>query len=156
MGSSFIGELPSGIPQNLVPYITQTAIGIRKKLTVFGGDYPTRDGTCLRDYIHISDLANSHQVALKYLINLKESSFYEFYNVGTGKGTTVLELINSFEKVNNLKLNFHIGNRRPGDIIEAYADCSKINKDLGWKSKCKIDEALESAWKWEKNLNSKV
>ena len=97
-------------------------------------------------------MANSHEVALKYLLNLKEYSFYEAYNVGTGKGTTVLEVVKSFEKVNNLKLNFHIGDRRPGDIIEAYADCSKINKDLGWESKFKIDEALESAWKWENNL----
>ena len=153
--SALIGELPNGIPQNLVPYITQTAIGLRKKLTVFGDDYPTRDGTCVRDYIHITDLANSHESALKYLMNLKESRFYEFYNVGTGKGTTVLEIIKSFEKVNNLKLNFYIGDRRPGDIIEAYADCSKINKDLGWKSKLKINEALKSAWKWEKYLNSK-
>ena len=153
--SALIGELPSGVPQNLVPYITQTAIGLRKELTIFGSDYPTRDGTCIRDYIHICDLANSHELALKYLLNLKECSFYEFYNVGTGNGTTVLELVNAFEKVNNLKLNFQIGDRRPGDIIEAYADCSKINKDLGWKSRFKIDEALESAWKWEKNLNSK-
>ena len=97
-------------------------------------------------------MANSHEVALKHLFNLKECSFYESYNVGTGKGTTVLEVVKSFEKVNNLKLNFHIGDRRPGDIIEAYADCSKINKDLGWISKFKIDEALESAWKWENNL----
>ena len=150
--SALIGELPNGVPQNLVPYITQTAIGLRKELTIFGNDYPTRDGTCIRDYIHISDLANSHEVALKYLLNLNENSFYEFYNVGTGKGTTVLEVVNTFEKVNNLKLNFHIGDRRPGDIIQAYADCSKINKDLGWKSKFKIDDALESAWKWENNL----
>tara|TARA_A100001388_G_C28761966_1_gene498346 strand:+ start:1306 stop:2343 length:1038 start_codon:yes stop_codon:yes gene_type:complete len=150
--SALIGELPNGVPQNLVPYITQTAIGLRKELTIFGSDYPTRDGTCIRDYIHISDLANSHEAALKYLLNLKEFSFCESYNVGTGKGTSVLEVVNLFEKVNNLKLNFHIGDRRPGDIIEAYADCSKINKELGWKSKYKIDEALESAWKWENNL----
>ena len=153
--SALIGELPNGVPQNLVPYITQTAIGIREELTIFGSDYPTKDGTCIRDYIHVIDLAISHIDSLNYLINLNEKNHYSFFNVGTGNGTTVLELVNTFEKVNKIKLNYSFGGRRDGDIIEAFADCSKIHNELKWKANLTLEEALESAWKWEKNLNSK-
>ena len=150
-----IGELPNGVPQNLVPFITQTAIGIREELTIFGSDYPTKDGTCIRDYIHVIDLAISHIDSLKYLINLNEKNHYSFFNVGTGNGTTVLELVNTFEKVNKIKLNYSFGERRDGDITKAFADCSKIYNELKWKANLTLEEALESAWKWEKNLNSK-
>ena len=153
--SALIGELPNGVPQNLVPYITQTAIGIREELTIFGSDYPTKDGTCIRDYIHVIDLAISHIDSLNYLINLNEKNHYSFFNVGTGNGTTVLELVNSFEKVNKIKLNYSFGERRDGDITKAFADCSKIYNELKWKANLTLEEALESAWKWEKNLNSK-
>ena len=119
-----IGELTNGVPQNLVPYITQTAIGIREELTIFGSDYPTKDGTCIRDYIHVIDLAISHIDSLNYLINLNEKNHYSFFNVGTGYGTTVLELVNTFEKVNKIKLNYSFGGRRDGDIIEAFAHSS--------------------------------
>ena len=150
-----IGELPNGVPQNLVPYITQAAIGIREELTIFGSDYPTKDGTCIRDYIHVIDLAISHIDSLNYLINLNEKNHYGFFNVGTGNGTTVLELVNTFEKVNKIKLNYSFGERRDGDITKAFADCSKIYNELKWKANLTLEEALESAWKWEKNLNSK-
>ena len=153
--SALIGELPNGVPQNLVPYITQTAIGIREELTIFGSDYPTKDGTCIRDYIHVIDLAISHIDSLNYLINLNEKNHYSFFNVGTGNGTTVLELVNTFEKVNKIKLNYSFGERRDGDITKAFADCSKIYNELKWKANLTLEEALESAWKWEKNLNSK-
>ena len=153
--SALIGELPNGVPQNLVPFITQTAIGIREELTIFESDYPTKDGTCIRDYIHVIDLAISHIDSLNYLINLNEKNHYSFFNVGTGNGTTVLELVNTFEKVNKIKLNYSFGGRRDGDITEAFADCSKIYNELKWKANLTLEEALESAWKWEKNLNSK-
>ena len=153
--SALIGELPNGVPQNLVPYITQTAIGIREELTIFGSDYPTKDGTCIRDYIHVIDLAISHIDSLNYLINLNEKNHYSFFNVGTGNGTTVLELVNTFEKVNKIKLNYSFGERRDGDITKDFADCSKIYNELKWKANLTLEEALESAWKWEKNLNSK-
>lgn len=147
--SAKIGELPIGIPQNLVPFITQTAIGIREQLSVFGNDYPTPDGTCIRDYIHVVDLAKAHVVALKRLLNNKNKDNYETFNLGTGKGSSVLEVINSFESVSGKKLNYKIVGRREGDIISAYADTKKANNELGWKAQLSLDDALSSAWKWE-------
>lgn len=150
--STKIGELPIGVPQNLVPFITQTAIGIREQLSVFGDDYPTQDGTCIRDYIHVVDLAKAHVIALQRLINNKNNSNYETFNVGTGKGSSVLEVIKSFEKVSGQKLNYKITNRRAGDIISAYADTTKANSELGWKAKLTLDDAMSSAWEWEQHI----
>ena len=154
--SILIGELPLGVPQNLVPYITQTAIGIRKELSVFGNDYNTYDGTAIRDYIHVVDLAKAHVVAIKRLINKKNKSQMEFFNVGTGKGSSVLEIIKSFEKVNNLKLNYKIVGRRKGDVTIYLADVSFANKELGWKSKLTLNDALRSAWLWQLKQNNNV
>ena len=150
--STEIGELPIGVPQNLVPFITQTGIGLREQLSVFGGDYPTSDGTCVRDYIHVVDLAKAHVVALERLMNAKNEENYEVFNVGTGKGSTVLEAIKSFEKVSGKKLNYKIVDRRPGDITSAYADTTKANKVLGWKAESTLDEAMKSAWLWEQKI----
>jgi UDP-glucose 4-epimerase len=147
--SSKIGELPLGVPQNLVPFITQTAIGIREQLSVFGDDYPTPDGTCIRDYIHVVDLAKAHVVALKRLLNNANKNNYETFNLGTGTGSSVLEVIASFERVSGERLNYKITDRRAGDIISAYADTSKANTDLGWKAELTLDDALRSAWQWE-------
>lgn len=152
--SAEIGELPIGVPQNLVPFITQTGIGMRKELSVFGSDYPTPDGTCIRDYIHVVDLAKAHVVALKRLIDKKNETAVEVFNVGTGKGSSVLEVIRSFEKVSGQKLPYKLVERRDGDIIEAYADTQKANSVLGWKAQSTLDEAIESAWKWEKKIRS--
>ncbi len=150
--SAQIGELPIGVPQNLVPFITQTATGIREKLSVFGDDYPTPDGTCIRDYIHVVDLANAHVVALQRLIDGKHTENYEVYNVGTGTGSSVLEVIASFERVSNKKLNYEIVGRRAGDVIQAYADTTKANQVLGWKAESTLDEAMRSAWEWEQKI----
>ena len=150
--SARIGELPIGVPQNLVPFITQTAIGLREQLAVFGDDYPTPDGTCIRDYIHVVDLAKAHVVALQRLLNGLNRSNYETFNLGTGKGSSVLEVIQSFERVSGQKLNYRIANRRPGDITTAYADTTKANKDLGWKAELSLDDAMRSAWKWEQQI----
>ena len=147
-----IGELPIGVPQNLVPFITQTAIGIREQLSVFGDDYPTSDGTCIRDYIHVVDLAKAHVIALQRLIDGNNVANYETFNVGTGTGSTVLEVINSFEKMSGQKLNYKIADRRAGDIISAYADTSKANNELGWKAELTLDDAMQSAWIWEQNI----
>lgn len=144
-----IGELPLGIPQNLVPFITQTAAGIRKELSVFGDDYPTPDGTAIRDYIHVVDLAKAHIAALERLMNGKNKTNYEVFNVGSGAGSSVLEIVKAFEKVNNLTLNYKIVDRRPGDVTAAYANTSYANEELGWKTEKSLDEALESAWKWQ-------
>ncbi len=144
-----IGELPLGVPQNLIPFITQTAAGIRKELSVFGNDYPTKDGTAIRDYIHVVDLAKAHIAALKRLINKNNKNNFEFFNVGTGKGSSVLEVINTFENVSGKKLNYKIVGRREGDITAAYADTTIANKELNWKTEKTLDEALESAWKWQ-------
>ena len=151
-GSAEIGELPIGIPQNLIPYVTQTAAGIRKELSVFGGDYPTSDGTAIRDYIHVVDLAKAHTVAMKRLLDRKNKSPFEVFNIGTGKGTSVLEVIKAFEKVTNQPLNYNIVGRREGDIIEAYADTSLANNELKWKAELNLEEALDSAWKWQLTL----
>jgi len=150
--SGEIGELPIGVPQNLVPFITQTGMGIREQLSVFGGDYPTEDGTCIRDYIHVVDLAKAHVVALERLMNGKNQDNYEVFNVGTGTGSTVLEVIKSFERVSGKKLNYKIVDRRPGDITSAYADTTKANKVLGWKAESTLDEAMKSAWLWEEKI----
>ena len=153
--SAKIGELPIGVPQNLVPFITQTAMGIREQLSVFGNDYPTPDGTCIRDYIHVVDLAKAHVIALKRLLENKNESNYETFNLGTGKGSSVLEVINSFEKVSGEKLNYKIVDRREGDVISAYADTKKANDELGWKSQLTLDDAMRSAWKWEQVVRGK-
>ncbi len=144
-----IGELPLGVPQNLIPFITQTAVGIRKELSVFGDDYPTIDGTAVRDYIHVVDLAKAHIAALQRLINKNNKENFEYFNVGTGTGSSVLEVINAFEKVSGKKLNYKIVSRRAGDITAAYADTTIANKELNWKTKKTLEEALDSAWKWQ-------
>jgi UDP-glucose 4-epimerase len=152
--SGAIGELPIGVPQNLVPFITQTAIGLREKLSVFGNDYPTPDGTCIRDYIHVVDLAKAHVVALQRLINKENSEKVETFNLGTGKGSSVLEVIQAFEKVSGRKLNYQIVARREGDIVSAYANTDKANTVLGWKAATSLEDALASAWKWEQKIRS--
>lgn len=150
--SAEIGELPIGVPQNLVPFITQTAVGLREKLSVFGDDYPTPDGTCIRDYIHVVDLAKAHVVALQRLLQGENTENYEVFNLGTGNGSSVLEVIKSFEKVSGKKLNYQIVDRRAGDIIQAYADTQKANEVLGWKAQSTLDEAMKSAWDWEQKV----
>ncbi|WP_306353780.1 UDP-glucose 4-epimerase GalE [Flavobacterium sp. '19STA2R22 D10 B1'] len=150
--SAEIGELPIGVPQNLVPFITQTGIGLRKELSVFGSDYPTIDGTCIRDYIHVVDLAKAHVVALQRLIGNKNDTKVETFNIGTGAGSTVLQVIESFEQVSGQKIPYKFVDRRAGDIVEAYADTQKANTVLGWKAKQSLNEALESAWKWEQKI----
>ena len=144
-----IGELPLGVPQNLIPFITQTAAGIRKELSVFGDDYPTSDGTAVRDYIHVVDLAKAHIAALKRLMEKRNKTTFEYFNIGTGKGSSVLEVINAFEKVNNLKLNYKIVARREGDVTGAFADTTIANKELNWKTQINLEEALASAWQWQ-------
>ena len=150
--SAEIGELPLGIPQNLVPFITQTAIGLREKLSVFGDDYPTPDGTAIRDYIHVVDLAKAHVVALKRLLNKENLEKVETFNLGTGTGSSVLEVITAFEKVSNQKLNYQIVGRREGDITSAYANTDKANTILGWKAQSTLEDSLASAWKWEQKI----
>ncbi len=149
-----IGELPIGVPQNLVPFITQTGVGLRNQLSVFGADYPTEDGTCIRDYIHVVDLAKAHVVAMQRLLSGKNDTNYEVFNIGTGKGSSVLEVIHSFEKVSGKKLNYKIVDRRPGDVISAYADTTKANSILGWKAQSSLDEAMKSAWEWEQKIRN--
>lgn len=150
--SSEIGELPIGTPQNLVPFITQTAIGKREQLSVFGNDYPTADGTCIRDYIHVMDLAKAHVVALKRLMEGNSETNYDVFNLGTGKGNSVLEVIESFERATGKKLSYKIVDRREGDVTAAYADTHKANSKLNWRAEFGLDEALASAWKWEKKV----
>ncbi|WP_282132164.1 UDP-glucose 4-epimerase GalE [Cellulophaga baltica] len=152
--STEIGELPIGVPQNLVPFITQTGMGLRDQLSVFGDDYPTSDGTCVRDYIHVVDLAKAHVLALQRLFEAKNKANYEVFNLGTGKGSTVLEVIKSFEKVSGKKLNYKIVPRRSGDITEAYANTEKANNELGWKAESTLDEAMKSAWDWEQKVRA--
>lgn len=149
-----IGELPIGVPQNLVPFITQTGIGLRKELSVFGNDYATPDGTCIRDYIHVVDLAKAHVIAMARLLKGKNKSNYETFNLGTGKGSSVLEVVKSFEKVSGKKLNYKIVGRREGDIVSAYADTNKANNELGWKTTLSLDDAMSSAWKWEQKIRA--
>lgn len=150
--SGEIGELPLGVPQNLVPFITQTGIGLRDQLSVFGDDYPTADGTCIRDYIHVVDLAKAHVKALQRLLNGENDGNYEVFNLGTGTGSSVLEVIQSFERVSGQKLNYKVVGRREGDVVQAYADTTKANRVLGWKAESTLDEAMMSAWEWEKKV----
>ena len=152
--SAEIGELPLGVPQNLVPFITQTAIGLREKLSVFGDDYPTPDGTAVRDYIHVVDLAKAHVIALERLLEKKNTDRVETFNLGTGTGSSVLEVIQSFERVSGQKLPYKIVPRREGDVTEAYANTHKANTVLGWKAESTLDEAMASAWKWEQKIRS--
>lgn len=147
--SGLIGELPLGLPNNLVPFITQTAAGIRKELLVFGNDYSTPDGTAIRDYINVVDLSKAHLVAIQRLLNLRQKAPYEIFNLGTGRGYSVLEIIKTFEKVAGVKINYRITGRRPGDIEKVWADTSLANHELGWKAEKTLEETLASAWKWE-------
>ena len=150
--TALIGELPRGVPQNLVPFITQTAAGVRECLSVFGDDYPTPDGSCLRDYIDVVDLAKAHVVAITRMIEDKNKTKYEVFNIGTGNATSVLELVNSFERVNELKLNYKVAPRRPGDVVSIWADTSLANEELGWKAERPLDDTLQAAWAWEKSV----
>ncbi|HEX8016076.1 MAG TPA: UDP-glucose 4-epimerase GalE [Flavobacterium sp.] len=150
--SNEIGELPLGVPQNLVPFITQTGVGLRKELSVYGNDYPTADGTCVRDYIHVVDLAKAHVIAMQRLINKTNAEKLEVFNLGTGKGSSVLEVINAFEKASGQKLPYKIVDRREGDVTEAYANTDKANNVLGWKTQLSLDDAIASAWKWEQKI----
>ncbi|MBS1742570.1 MAG: UDP-glucose 4-epimerase GalE [Bacteroidetes bacterium] len=151
--SNQIGEIPIGRPANLVPAITQTAIGKLPQMSVHGDDYPTRDGSCLRDYIHVSDIAHAHTLALNYLLDKKNKSNCEIFNLGSGNGYTVLEAIKTFEKVSNQKLNYVIGPRRPGDITAIYANNEKARKVLGWETKYDLEDMMRTAWEWELRLN---
>ncbi|MDM1460883.1 UDP-glucose 4-epimerase GalE [Myroides odoratimimus] len=153
--STLIGELPNGVPQNLIPFITQTAIGLRQELSVFGDDYDTPDGTCIRDYIHVVDLAKAHVKALDRLIKQENVEKVEVFNVGTGKGSSVMEIIQAFEKVSGVKLPYKIVARREGDITQAYASTTKANEVLGWKTQLSLEQALDSAWKWEQKVRNR-
>lgn len=153
--SALIGELPRGVPNNLVPFITQTAIGKRECLSIFGNDYPTPDGTCQRDYIDIVDLARAHVYAVRRMLDGKMEQDYEIFNVGTGRPVSVLELVNAFEKVNGLKLNYKFAPRRAGDVSAIWADPTLANEKLGWKAERSVEETLKSAWDWEKHLAGK-
>ncbi len=153
--SAEIGELPMGVPQNLVPFITQTGMGLRKELMVYGNDYPTIDGTCIRDYIHVVDLAKAHVVALQRLIEKKNTDKVEVFNLGSGIGSSVLEVISSFEKVSGKPFPYKIVERREGDVTTAYASTDKANNVLGWKTESTLDEAIQSAWKWEQKVRTK-
>ena len=150
--SGLIGELPLGTPNNLVPFITQTAAGIRSSLTIFGNDYNTKDGTCVRDYIHVMDLADAHVKSIENM-ELKSDSF--ILNIGTGKGSSVLETVKAFEKVNGIKLNYTIGEKRSGDIEQIYAETSLSEKTLNWKTKHSLEDAMRDAWKWQQYIDTK-
>jgi len=150
--SALIGELPRGVPENLVPFITQTGYGLRKELKVFGNDYNTPDGSCIRDYLHVVDLAKAHLTAVKRLIGKKSIANYEVFNLGTGKGVSVLEAIKSFERVTGIRLNYQITGRRAGDIEKIWADPSLANRELGWKTLSTLDESMRTAWEWEKHI----
>ena len=153
--SALIGELPRGVPNNLVPFITQTAIGKRECLSIFGNDYPTPDGTCLRDYIDIVDLAKAHVAAVSRMVEGRMADSYEIYNIGTGRPVSVSELVNSLEKVNGVKVNHKFAPRRPGDVTAIWADPTRANKELGWKAERTVEQTLASAWAWEKHLAGK-
>ncbi|HOU02079.1 MAG TPA: UDP-glucose 4-epimerase GalE [Bacteroidales bacterium] len=154
--SGLIGEMPRGVPENLVPFITQTAIGLRDMLQVFGNDYNTPDGSCIRDYLHVVDLAKAHVVAVDRLLGDKNKKRYEVFNLGTGKGVSVFEAIESFERVSGVKLKYKVTGRRPGDIEKIWADPSFANEELGWKTEYSLDEAMRSAWKWENSIRKKI
>ena len=153
--SAMIGELPQGVPENLVPFITQTAWGLMDELKVFGNDYDTPDGSCIRDYLHVVDLAKAHVIAVQRLIENRNKSNYEVFNLGTGKGVSVLEAIKSFERATGIKLKYRITRRRPGDIEKIWADPSLANRELGWKTLSSLDDAMRTAWEWEKNIRKK-
>ncbi|MBO5980664.1 MAG: UDP-glucose 4-epimerase GalE [Bacteroidales bacterium] len=153
--SALIGELPRGVPNNLVPFITQTAVGKRECLSIFGNDYPTEDGTCLRDYIDIVDLAKAHVAAVARMLDGRMKEGYEIFNVGTGRPVSVYELVTVFEKVNDLKLNYKFAPRRPGDVVAIWADTRLANEELGWQAERPLEETLASAWAWEKHLAGK-
>ena len=153
--SALIGELPRGVPNNLVPFITQTAIGKRECLSIFGKDYPTEDGTCLRDYIDVVDLAKAHVAAVARMVKDRMKQPYEIFNVGTGRPVSVYELVTAFEKVNGVKLNYKFVDRRPGDVMAIWADTKLANEELGWKAERTVEETLASAWAWEKHLAGK-
>ena len=150
--SGLIGELPNGIPQNLVPFITQTAMGIREQLSVFGDDYDTPDGSCIRDYIDVVDLAKAHVNAIDRILKKKQVESVEVFNIGTGKGLSVLELVHAFEASTGVKVNYKIVDRRTGDIVKVWANPEKANKLLGWHAEAKIEDTLRSAWNWQKHL----
>lgn len=149
--SAHIGELPNGVPNNLIPYVTQTAMGIRQQLTIFGNDYNTEDGTCIRDYIYVVDLAKAHVAAMTRVLD-KETDKIEYFNIGTGRGNSTLEIITTFEKATGVKLNWKYGARREGDIEKIWGDCTKANKVLGWKANTPLEDVLASAWKWQQKL----
>ena len=153
--STEIGELPRGVPNNLIPFVTQTAAGIRPVLSVFGDDYNTPDGSCIRDYINVVDLAKAHVVAVNRMTGDKMKERYEIFNIGTGRGVSTLEVVRTFEKVNHLKLNYKIVGRRAGDIEAVWADPTYANEELGWKACKSLDETLQSAWNWQKHLDGK-
>ena len=151
--SGFIGELPIGVPNNLIPYLTQTVAGIRKELTVFGDDYNTTDGTCIRDYIHVMDLAEAHVFAVNRLINDEQNESFEVFNIGTGNGSSVLEVIHAFEKANGISVPHKIGPRRAGDVIQVWAETTKVENILGWKAKRDLETMLKDAWNWQRKLS---
>lgn len=153
--SALIGELPRGVPNNLVPYITQTAVGKRECLSIFGNDYPTEDGTCKRDFIDVVDLARAHVCAVDRMTEARMESDYEVFNIGTGKPLSVMELVNAFEKANGVNVNYRFAPRRPGDITAIWADPSLANEKLGWKAQRAVEETLKAAWLWEKRINAK-
>ena len=153
--SALLGELPNGVPQNLIPFLTQTAIGIREQLSVFGDDYNTPDGSCIRDYINVVDLAKAHVIAIKRIIEQKQKEKVEVFNIGTGRGLSVLELINAFEKATGVKLNYKIVGRRAGDIEKVWANPEHANKEFGWKAVESIEDTLRSAWNWQLKLRER-
>ena len=150
--TALIGELPNGVPANLIPFVTQTAMGIRKELTIFGKDYDTPDGTCIRDYIYVVDLAKAHVAAMRRVLDDEDSPAIDYFNIGTGHGNTTLEIVETFEKATGVKLNWKYGPRREGDIEKIWGDCSKANKVLGWSADTPLDQVLASAWKWQQKL----
>lgn len=149
--TAHIGELPNGVPNNLIPYVTQTAMGIRKQLTIFGNDYNTEDGTCIRDYIYVVDLAKAHVAAMARVLD-KETDKIEYFNIGTGSGNSTLEIVTTFEKATGVKVNWKFGPRREGDIEKIWGDCTKANTVLGWKADTPLEDVLASAWKWQQKL----
>ncbi|SFI73041.1 UDP-glucose 4-epimerase [Kaistella treverensis] len=154
--TSLLGELPIGVPNNLVPYVTQTASGIREKLSIWGNDYPTEDGTAIRDYIYVVDLAKAHVKALQKLLAETEETVIDIYNLGTGKGSSVLEVVNAFETANDVKVPYQICERRAGDITIAYANADKAERELGWKAETTLEEALRTTWEWQKYLETRI
>ena len=150
--SALIGELPNGVPNNLIPFVTQTAMGIRNELTIFGNDYNTADGTCIRDYIYVVDLAKAHVAAMRRVLDQEDSPAIDYFNIGTGNGNSTLEIVNTFERATGVKVNWKFGPRREGDIEKIWGDCTKANKVLGWKAESPLDEVLASAWKWQQKL----